>query len=326
VWVGALRKPDVDIRALEDLLARFFGSRNGITFERTPTGSSTQVYRVRRGEESFYLRVAEEPEASLAPEVEVHRVLHAAGVRVPEVTHYEPFDDALCRSVMVVTEIVGGPLDGSAAGAAVGVLRAAGRDLATIHSVPVHGFGWVQRDHRQPGWPLRGEHGTYADYVDPGAVAEPLLGVGFTVGQVDQVVQLLEEAVVLGPDDATGALAHGDFDASHIFASGGAYTGLIDFGEIRGTDYTFDFATTCLHVDDASGPLPDVRRAVEQGYAEVRDLPADHERRVYLACVLSASHRLSGWYLRDGERAADGWFFRWIRECLVRLLESGRAL
>jgi Ser/Thr protein kinase RdoA (MazF antagonist) len=156
-------------------------------------------------------------------------------------------------------------------------------------------------------------------------VAGPLVGIGFSVHQADQVVRLLEEAVALGPDGATGALVHGDFDTSHIFTAGDTYTGLIDFGEIRGTDYTFDFATLCLNVDNGS-PSPAVRRGVEQGYADVRSLPADHERRVYLSCVLSASHRLAGWYRRDGERAADGWFFRWIRDCLVRLLTSGRAL
>jgi aminoglycoside phosphotransferase (APT) family kinase protein len=320
-----LRKPDVDLRSLEDLLVRLFGSLDGLSYERTPTGTSTQVYRLRCGDQSFYLRVAEEPDASLAPEVEAHRMLHASGVRVPAVTHYEPFDDALGRSVMVVTEIAGAPLDGATpARTATEVLRAAGRDLAKVHSVPVHGFGWVRREHREPGWPLRGEHETYADFVDPDSVAGPLVGIGFSVHQADQVVRLLEEAVELGPDGATGALAHGDFDASHIFTAGDAYTGLIDFGEIRGTDYTFDFATLCLNVDSGS-PSPAVRRVVEQGYADVRSLPADHERRVYLACVLSASHRLAGWYRRDGERAADGWFFRWIRDCLVRLLKSGRA-
>ncbi|WP_020579064.1 phosphotransferase [Actinopolymorpha alba] len=145
-----MRKPDVDFRALEDLLVRVFGTRIRFTFQRTRTGSSTQVYRVDRGTETFYVRIAEGPGDSFAPEVELHRVLHAAGVRVPAVAYYEPFDDAWGRSVMVTTEVSGHPLSASTPATA---------------------------------------------------------------------------AVELGPPDAFGSVAHGDFDASHSFEAGGAYTG-----------------------------------------------------------------------------------------------------
>ncbi len=57
-------------------------------------------------------------------------------------------------------------------------------------------------------------------------------------------------------------MAHGDFDTSHIFAANGSYTGIIDFGEIRGAEPTFDLGHLALHAPDA---LP----AVLQGYASV---------------------------------------------------------
>ncbi|MFD2082524.1 Predicted kinase, aminoglycoside phosphotransferase (APT) family [Actinopolymorpha cephalotaxi] len=319
-----MRKPDVDLRALNALLVGIFGSQQELSCRRTPTGSSTQVYRIDRGAETFYARIAEEEQASLAPEAELHRALLAAGVRVPAVVHYEPFDQSLARSVMVTTEVPGSPLSASGDSSTLAEIgRAAGRDLARIHGVPVHGFGWVRREHDQPGWPLRGEHRTYAEYVDPPAVAAPLTGVGLSAGQVRTVERLLQEAVESGPAGGVGSVAHGDFDAGHIFEQDGTYTGLIDFGEIRGTDYAFDFATICLNVEEFP-PAAQLLRLVEQGYAEVRALPDDHPRRLYLACVLSAAHRLSTWYKRDGERAFDGWFFRWIRDSLVGMLESGR--
>jgi Ser/Thr protein kinase RdoA (MazF antagonist) len=320
-----MRKPDVDLRALNVMLAGIFGTRQEVTCERTPTGSSTQVYRVDRGTETFYVRIAEEEQASLAPEAELHRALHAAGVRVPAVVHFEPFDRTLARSVMVTTEVPGSPLSAATSTESVAEIgRAAGRDLARIHRVPVHGFGWVRREHDRAGWPLRGEHRTYAEYVDPLVVAAGLAGIGLSAGQVRTVERLLQEAVETGPTAGTGSVAHGDFDAGHIFEQDGAYTGLIDFGEIRGTDYTFDFATICLNVEEFP-PAAQLLRLVEEGYGEVRALPDDHPRRLYLACVLSAAHRLSTWYERDGERAFDGWFFRWIRDCLVGMLESGRV-
>ncbi|MET9018425.1 aminoglycoside phosphotransferase family protein [Actinopolymorpha sp. NPDC004070] len=320
-----MRKPDVDRHALNALLAEIFGPGQEFTCRRTPTGSSTQVYRVDRGAETFYARIAEEEQASLAPEAELHRVLHEAGVRVPAVVHYEPFDQSLARSVMVTTEVPGAQLSAAGSvGSVAEIGRSAGRDLARIHSVPVHGFGWIRREHDRPGWPLHAEHGTYAEYVDPPAVVGPLAAIGFGAEQVRAVERLLQEAVEAGPDEGTGSVAHGDFDAGHIFEQDGTYTGLIDFGEIRGTDYTFDFATICLNVEETP-PAAQLLRLVEEGYAEVRALPDDHARRLYLACVVSAAHRLSTWYKRDGERAFDGWFFRWIRDCLVGMLETGRV-
>ncbi|GAA2755267.1 phosphotransferase family protein [Actinopolymorpha rutila] len=320
-----MRKPDVDLRGLNALLVEIFGPQQEFTCRRTPTGSSTQVYRVDRGTETFYVRVAEEEQASLAPEAELHRALHAAGVRVPAVVHYEPFDHTLARSIMVTTEVHGAPMSASTPTRAVAEIgRSAGRDLARIHGVPVHGFGWVRREHDRAGWPLRAEHRTYAEYVDPSAVAGALAGIGFSTDQVRAIERLLQEAVETGPTAGVGSVAHGDFDASHIFENDGSYTGLIDFGEIRGTDYTFDFATLCLNAEEVP-PAGKLLGFVEEGYAEVRALPDDHTRRIYLAGVLSAAHRLSTWYERDGERAFDGWFFRWIRDCLVGMLESGRV-
>ncbi len=311
------RKPDVDLPALEALLGRVFGRQ--FTYQRTESGSSTQVYRVVVEGETFYARMAEEAEASFAPEAELHRVLRAAGARVPDVVHYEPFDEALDRSVMVTTEVAGRPLSAATTEReAAEIGQAAGRDLARIHEVAVQGFGWVQREHDRAGWPLRGEHPTYAAFVDPPSVAAPLVAIGFTVEQASTVVGLLDEAVELGPRDGVGSVAHGDFDASHIYEVGGTYCGLIDFGEIRGTDYTFDLATLHTNAEEA----PPLLAPIERGYAEIRPLPADHRRRVYVACVLSASHRLATWHRRDGARAADSWFFRWVRDRLAELLKD----
>ena len=59
--VCLMRKPNVDPAALEDLLIRVFG--------RVHEGVSTQVYRLRRGPETFYLRMAESAATTVAREV-----------------------------------------------------------------------------------------------------------------------------------------------------------------------------------------------------------------------------------------------------------------
>jgi hypothetical protein len=44
-----MRKADVDLRALTDLVSRIFPPRGRCTIERTESGISTQVYRIRVG-------------------------------------------------------------------------------------------------------------------------------------------------------------------------------------------------------------------------------------------------------------------------------------
>lgn len=319
-----MRKPDVDFRALDSVLVRHFGPRDSFTYERTEIGTSTQVYRLRRGADTFYVRIAETAADSFAPEVEAHHALLRAGVRVPPITWYEPFVDALERSVMATGAVPGTSIEDLATAADIpAIARGAGHDLALVHAIPVHGFGWVSREHGEPGWPLRADIRTYAEFIDPPRVGKALAGIGFEPGDVASVEDLLTEAVRLGPPGDTGYLAHGDFDTTHIFGRAGAYTGLIDFGEIRGADYTFDFATLMLNTDQPwrAAAYPEVERA----YAEIRPLADDHARRLYVACAHSAAHRLAHWYERDGRAATTHTFFRAIRGRLAELLRSGEV-
>lgn len=315
-----MRKPDVDFRALDSFLVRHFGPRAGFTYERTAVGVSTQVYRLRRGAGTFYVRIAETADDCFAPEVEAHRALLRAGARVPAISCYEPYDDGLERSVMVTTEIPGGSIEELASDDdTAAVSRGAGYDLARIHAVSVRGFGWVLRGHGEPGWPLRGEIPGYAEFIDPPRVAKALAGIGMDHADVRAVEELLAEAVAVGPSGESGCLVHGDFDTTHIFGRSGTYAGLIDFGEVRGADYTFDFATLMLnnHRRWRALAYPEIERT----YAELRPLPDDHHRRLYLACVHSAAHRLAHWFERDA--ATTGAFFGEIRRRLVQLLTTG---
>ena len=59
------RKPDVDSAALAALVRRAFGTSLPVRCERTLDGVSTQVYRLVRGPETFYLRLAEEADENL---------------------------------------------------------------------------------------------------------------------------------------------------------------------------------------------------------------------------------------------------------------------
>lgn len=278
------RQPDADPVVLGGVVARIFG-RDDCRVERTPTGVSTPVYRVRHGGEVFYLRLAETPEASLAPEARVHTLLRERGARVPAVVHFEPFDDALGRSLLVTTAIPGEPVGRrDCDGATRAILRAAGRDLAIVNGVSVAGFGWIRRDQAAAGNPVA-EHATWPAWAREyreAARALPASGI-FTATETTALLARVERSLpALGGKGAR--LAHGDFDVTHIYQRDGRYTGVIDFGEIRGAGRLYDLGHFCLH-DGETLPvtlLPDLLA----GYREVAPLPLDADRRIRRLALL----------------------------------------
>ncbi len=116
-------------------------------------------------------------------------------------------------------------------------------------------------------------------------------------------------------DEEQGRLAHGDFDLTHIFQSGGRYTGIIDFGEMRGENRYYDLGHFRLH-DGETIPQMLLPYLLE-GYREVAELPAEHEQRIALASLLIGVATLA---LRLG-RLPD-----YYRDHLVRAIRGDAEL
>ncbi|MEE6257828.1 phosphotransferase family protein [Plantactinospora sonchi] len=284
------RKPDADAAAVDALLRKVFGTSVPVSCRRTPDGVSTQVYQVRRGSETFYLRIAEEADENLETDAELHQRLRDLGVRVARVVHVDPFHTGIGRSTMITTEVPGVPLAGVAAPArAASIVEAAGADLAVLNQVPVDGFGWVRRSGRR--WPLQAEHASYPPFVTsylPAPWPGPLASL-FATPLLDALEDLVADERRQPPTRAR--LAHGDFDLDQIFCADGRYTGLIDFGEIRGTELTFDLGHFCLHDRTTPALLP----ALLTGYQRVQPLPADHLRSIRRSAILLALRQLCRW-------------------------------
>jgi aminoglycoside phosphotransferase (APT) family kinase protein len=271
------------------------------------------VYRLRRGAEIFYLRVAEERQASLGPEARVHEMLHARGVRVPAVVHFEPFDERLERSLLVTTEIRGESVLGRPVDAATpAILRAAGRDLAAINSIPVEGFGWVRRDHHAVAI-LQAEHPTnrrfMLEHLDHDL---DLLGKhGFSATEVDTIRSIIA-ARDAWLDGDQAYLAHGDFDLTHIYQCDGGYAGIIDFGEIRGAAPLYDLSHFRLHDGERITSLL-LPRLIE-GYGEVTPLPPNYEREIAFVSMLIGVRALAR-ALRHGA----GEYTRYLQESIRKI-------
>lgn len=209
--------------------------------ERVPKGRSTYVYRVVARAGTYYLRFLPE-EGSFASEVLAHRLMREVGVRVPNVIAFEHKEPDTSLSFMLVDEIAGVSIedDRPQSGLRV-ILRCAGRQLALIHNIPVDGFGWIDRRSYDA---LKGGHGTFDAYFCEHLRhdLETLHRYPFTDGERTRIADLMESARRL-LNIKKAVLIHGDFDISHIFHSQGKYTGIIDFGEIRGCNPLFDLAT-----------------------------------------------------------------------------------
>lgn len=279
-----MRAHDIDERVVRDLAARLTPGDGAPLVERTETGGSTPVFRVRRGGTTFFLRLAESAAASLVPEAWVHARLRERGVRVPAVVGFAPFDPGVGRSALLTTEIPARPIGDELAGPARrAVLVAAGRDLAVVHSLPVDGFGWVARD-GPPDRP-RAEHPTQrAIALDGFAGHLARLGGGPLSAEETRAIERVVADRAVWLDEGVACLAHGDLDASHLFHRGGRFAGIIDFGEIRGADRCYDLGHFALHDGERSPEplLPDLLA----GYRAVASLPLDADRRIDLWALL----------------------------------------
>lgn len=296
--------------ALRALVTRLVGPRFAI--DRALGGMSTPVYRLQRGAERLYLRISEDPGGSMHAEVAVHEHLRAAGVSVPEVI---AVDDApeIGRGVMLVREIGGEPLAGVEGIDLAPILRAAGRDLALINAVAVEGFGWIRRD--EPVWPPRGEDVTYEAFVDGGAASLAVLADRISTGVARRA--LAARFGEARADDPPSRLAHGDFDATHLYQRGGRYTGVIDLGEMRGAEPHHDLAFFLVqHPDGAM--LGDLLA----GYAEVAALPGDLEARLRRSATVIVATQLCRWIARDGVESMGRPSGQWWLARLDALLDD----
>lgn len=275
-----------DIRDVEVLSRQVFPSSPTI-LERVAEGVSTCVYRIIHNNETFYLRILPEEGQSFAPEVAAHQQLRQMGVKVPEVIYFKPCYEPLQRSVMVSTELNGQPVSQSSTVSQAEldtIMVEAGRDVARINSIPVDGFGWIQRAQHDTTH-LRAELPTFRDFAlefwdaDIAYLAEHVLSLT-EVTALTRIRYLYDSWL----DETQAYLAHGDLDTTHIFQDNGHYTGIIDFGEIRGANPLYD--TGHFHMRDGEYLPYQLLPALLHGYQEVTPLPSDYMNNICFMSLL----------------------------------------
>jgi len=236
-----------------------------ISVEPVPKGRSTFVYRVITNCGSYYMRFLPE-DASFAAEVLAHNAMRSAGVRVPQVIAFEDKNELTGLSAMLLDEIPGICIEEHKPKRNLqDIVREAGRQLALIHSIPIDGFGWIDRSSYDT---LKGEKASFDEYFSEylNHDLQALRQYPFSEEEVMEITDLMMKAKeILNVKKAV--LVHGDFDISHIFHSSGKFSGIIDFGEIRGNNPLFDLATFVGFYQDR-----ELYSYLLEGYSEIAPL------------------------------------------------------
>jgi aminoglycoside phosphotransferase (APT) family kinase protein len=288
----SMQSNTIDICLIEALVARIFSRSIPLQVDRVKEGVSTYVYKIYRGNEVFYLRVLPEANESFAPEVRVHELLRTKNVKVPEVVYFEHYNESLQRSVMVTSEIKGKHIGCYPANEVPRyVLVEAGRDLAIINRVPVRQFGWIRRNSSEV-ISLEAQFSTFRAFVFE-HLEEDLAFLGERVLSTGEIKAIWEIIDRFGTwlDVEQAWLAHGDFDATHIYQEHGCYTGIIDFGEISGGDPFYDLGHFQMY--DGETLAARVLPYLLAGYREVVRLSQDYEQRIYFSSLLIAIRTLA---------------------------------
>lgn len=257
-------------------------------------GISTSVYRIVSSNDAFYFRIAPEDE-NYTPEVTVHEWLLQREIPVPEIIHYENFNEQLNRSFMIVSQIPGTSLgavkDSLNTSELQHILFDAGVALAKINSIPLEGFGWIERDGSAIN-KVKGMYGTYREFVmgELEGKAEALLEKKVITDDQFTRIAILVKRLSPHLNYTQGYLAHGDLDAGHIYVHNGQFSGFIDFGDIRSADPYYDLA----HFQIKGVGLISL---LLEGYNTVSVLSKDVELRLSISkFILSIQH--FGWTVK----------------------------
>lgn len=281
-----------NLHGVDTVVKRLFPSKE-TQVERILSGITTYVYRIISQSQTYYLRISPEGGASFAPEVAVLSVLRQNDISVPEVVYFEDDNETLGRSIMIETEIKGlalshSPLPGEPLERSA---MEAGRDLARLNNLTVEGFGWITANPAQPTrlrakWPTWRTFALETREVDLAYLRKHILTAQES-GELERVVARADSWL----DTEQSYLAHGDFDTTHVFQDQGRYTGIIDFGEARGTGRWYDLAH--FRIRDGAYPPYQFFPALERGYQEILPFPPTYEQELRFTSVLINFRALS---------------------------------
>jgi len=174
----------------------------------------------------------------------------------------------------------------------------AGKELALINTIKVTGVGSISSTRKNE---LIADGKNYHDFIlwDINRQMKELVETSiFDKKLVVKIEEYIEKEKHLLDVVTDSFLAHGDFGVDHIFQNNGSYSGIIDFGDIRGTSKYHDLS----HIYTFDNYLFD---PIYRGYCEIHKLPVDSIDKIKVEAVVFGITKL--WWVSKSipERVKD---------------------
>lgn len=277
-------------------------------------GMSSHVFQITTENEKYYLRIATQDYESYFLEKLAHEELLKRGVKVPKIKYFEEKNRQINRSILLTEEIKGEQVESQKNNLSnkevSEILFSAGKDLAKIHSIPVTGYGPISRE---PGdKSLIADSTKYEDFVlwDINEAMELWRKHSdFTLKESDEILAIADTFRNLFKDTKP-ILAHGDFGLEHIYAEKGKYTGIIDFGDIRGASIYHDLANFLIYSNRESYEL------LLDGYGAINDPKRENKLLMESLFILIQNFRFR---CDEGIEKKSGWMVEYVRKLLEEL-------
>ncbi|MBI3397076.1 aminoglycoside phosphotransferase family protein [Candidatus Woesebacteria bacterium] len=193
---------------------------------------------------------------------------------------FEDEDVNLKRSVLILSEIEGKPISEYPNSAARdNALLEAGRDLAKINEVKIDSYGYV--NFTKGIYTMGGDFKSLEEFAMAGTIEglEELYNLGLISKETrEKCRRILERSKQYLVADFPHLL-HGDFGGRHIFFDGNSYTGILDFGDIRGGSQYHDLAHLRAF-------YPDIFETVLKGYQGYTKLPKNVKQIIAFESML----------------------------------------
>ncbi len=250
---------------------------------------STDVFKLVRGNSTLYLRILPLNE-NVEPQYFVHELLLEKGVKVPKAIcckrNMEIFDN---RDVMITEELKGKSMlemeNSLKEDIKKQIFIEAGMDLARINEIEVEKYGDIC-DVRNG--KLIGVEDSYEKYT-----LERVPKKLRSLVEKEIISEVLSEKLwkyISNNKDLLHIknhpfLAHGDFHIEHIYQNEENYSGIIDFGDIRGTtkyhDLSFFYTFFRKYFD-----------YLLEGYQKIYKLPDKYMNHIFLEALVYGIFKL----------------------------------
>jgi hypothetical protein len=248
--------------------------------EEVNDGVSTDVYKLINSE-IHYLKIFSDHH-SLASIFLANKLMLQEEVNVPEIIYFKEKDTVQKkRGFYIEKELKGKPIKEDPTipeEVKEKIVIEAGKDLAKINSIPVEGVGSIKGVKEGK---LYSRWGNYNDFIlrNTNNMLDDLSNNSILSNdQTEKIANYISNHQLLLDTQNTSYLAHGDFCIEHIYHLDGKYSGIIDFGDIRGTSKFHDLAHFYTYNRNYFESLI-------KGYNSVYKLPSDYMEKIIIEAV-----------------------------------------